>query len=475
MNIVQKLVKNTAALLIMQITTMVLSLIFSIYLAKYLGVNYFGKYSFALSFTTLLAIIVDIGFNQITVREISRDKTKLKKIIENTIPIKILLSLIYFISIFVLINLMDYPYDTKVIVYILAVYTILNSFATLFKSVFNAYEMMEYTSLISIFEKVITVFFGILFLIHGFGLTEIVLLYPFVTSIGIGICLITLSKKFTNFKIEMDLSFWKYLIMCSIPFGIFSIFITINYRIDTIMLSILKDDSAVGWYNAAYNLVMALQFIPTSFVSSLFPLISRFNIDQKTSLMLTLEKSLKVLMIIAFPLAIGTIILADRIILQTYGQGFENSIFPLQILVLSVIPIFIHNVLGSIIIAIDKEKNAIPMWVLCAIINITLNYILIPDYGIIAACMTTLISEVIICLQFYHFVTKNFYKISLKKLIYKPLIGGLLMGVFLLVFKNTNFIVLVFAGMLVYFIAIYKIRVLSEDDLKLLKKLTVKV
>jgi O-antigen/teichoic acid export membrane protein len=473
-NIIQKIVKNTTALIIMQVITMGLGLIFSIYLAKYLGVRDFGKYSFALSFTTLLAIIVDIGFNQLTVRELSRDNTKLGKFIGNIIPIKILLSLLYVISIYILINLMQYPNDTKVIVYIFAAFTILNSFGGLFKSIFNAYEMMEYTSFISILEKAIIVFFGTSLLIYGFNLKEVVSMYPFATFIGIAICLITLSKKFINIKIEIDMPFWKHLIMCSIPFGIFSTFITINYRIDTIMLSILKDDSAVGWYNAAYTLVIALHFIPTSFISSIFPLISRFNIDQKASLIIAYEKSLKILMMIAFPLTIGTIILADRIILETYGKGFENSIYPLQILILSIIPIFIHNVLGAIILAIDKEKNAIPMWALCTIINVTLNYILIPHYGIIAACITTLISEIIICLQFYYFVNKNFYKIPFQKIIYKPLIGGLLMGVFLLTLKDINLIVLVLAGSLVYFITIYKIRMFSEDDLSLLKKLIVK-
>ena len=84
----------------MQITTMCLGLLFSIYLAKYLGVSDFGKYSFALSFTALLSMIVDVGFNQLTVREISRDKTKLGKFVGNILPLKIFLSVIYFMVIY---------------------------------------------------------------------------------------------------------------------------------------------------------------------------------------------------------------------------------------------------------------------------------------------------------------------------------------------------------------------------------------
>lgn len=474
MNTTQKIVKNTTVLVIMQITTMCLGLIFSIYLAKYLGVSDFGKYSFALSFTSLLSIIVDVGFNQLTIREISRDNTKLGKFVGNIIPLKIFLSFIYFMIIYLLLNLMKYPYDTKVLVYIFAVFTILSSFGGFLKSIFNAYEIMEYTSFISILEKMIIVFSGVVLLILGNSLIEVVSIYPIAAFIGIILCSVILIKKISNFEFEMNLTLWRDLLTSSIPFGIFSIFIAINYRIDTVMLSILKDDATVGLYSAAYNLVLALNFIPASYINSIFPLISRLSVDKNKSLIIAYEKSLKYLLITAIPLAIGTIILADKIILLTYGEGFKDSSYALQILILAVIPIFIHNVLGAIILAINREKAAIPMWAVCATINIILNYILIPNYGFVGASITTLISEIAICLQFYYFVNRNFYQISIQKIIFKPLIGGLSMAIFLLFFRDINIIILDIAASLVYFATIYKMDIFSEDDLNLLRKIVVK-
>lgn len=474
MNFIQTIVKNTTALIIMQIVTMCLGLIFSIYLARYLGVSDFGKYSFALSFTSLLSIIVDVGFNQLTVREISRDKTKLEEFVGNIIPIKICLSLIYFIIIYLLLSLMKHPYDTKIVVYMFVIFTILSSFGDFIKSIFNAYEIMEYISFISILEKVIIVFSGVALLILGYSLIEVVLMYPIAAFISMILCSSILIKKVSSFKFEVNLPVWKYLVISSLPFGIFSIFIAINYRIDTIMLSILKDDTTVGLYNAAYTLVLALNFIPGSYVNSIFPLISRLSIDRNTSLIIAYEKSLKYLLIIAIPLTIGTIMLADKIILLIYGEGFKDSSYALQILIIAVIPIFIHNVLGAIILAINREKDAIPMWAVCAAINIILNYIFIPRYGFVAASITTLISEIIICLQFYYFVNRNFYHVSIQKFIWKPLIGGLLMAIFLLFLRDINIIISVIAASFVYFVIIYKINIFSEEDLNLLRKIIVK-
>ena len=453
---------------------MCLGLLFSIYLAKYLGVSDFGKYSFALSFTALLSMIVDVGFNQLTVREISRDKTKLGKFVGNILPLKIFLSVIYFMVIYLSLDLMKYPYDTKVVVYIFAAFTILSSFGGFLKSIFNAYEIMEYTSFISILEKIIIVSSGVSLLILGYNLIEVTSMYPIAAFISIILCSIILIKKVSKFKFEMNLSIWRYLLTSSIPFGIFNIFIAINYRIDTVMLSILKDDATVGLYSAAYTLVLALNFIPASYINSIFPLISRLSVDKNNSLIIAYEKSLKYLLIIAIPLAFGTIILADKIVFLTYGESFKESSYALQILILAVIPIFIHNVLGAIILAINREKDAIPMWAVCAAINITLNYMLIPSYGFIGASITTLISEIVICLQFYYFVNRNFYRISIQKIICKPLIGGLSMAIFLIFLRDINIIILVIAASVVYFATIYKIQIFSEDEIKLLKKIVVK-
>lgn len=469
MNVVQKIIKNTSLLILMQIVTMLLSLVFTAYLARYLGVDNFGKYSFALSFTSLFVIIVDLGFNQLTTREISRDPKLLKKYMNNIIPIKITLSLIFLITIFVLINFMKYPSDTVIIVYIFAIYTVLNSFGGLFKSVFNAFEVMEYISSISIIEKLIMVSCGVALLILKYDLVKVVAIYPIASFISIVLCSIICAKKYFKFNFEFDYKFWKVLILSSIPFGVFSIFITINYKIDTIMLSIMKGDSVVGWYNAAYTLVLALLIIPSSVITSLFPLLSRNIIDQKETSYVLYEKSLKYLIIIALPIVAGTIILADKIIIWMYGENFKSSIFALQILILSIIPTFMHNVFGAIILAINKEKNAVFMWALCATANVTLNYLFIPYYGLIGASITTLISEIIIWLQFNCFISKYNYKVKYVEIFYRPLIASLIMSIFLIIFRDSDLFLLIITGAFIYFICEYLMNGFSEDDIRLFK------
>ena len=470
MNTVQTIAKNTGALTLMHIVTMILGIIFTVSLARCFGDIAFGKYSFALAFTALFAVLMDLGFNQLMIREVARDKALAKKYMGNILIIKLFLSIIFFALVVAVVNLMHYPSDTKIIVYIFGASTILTSFGGLFRAVFRAFEKMEYDSLLTIIQKVIVVSIGLTLLFLGYNLIQVVSVFLLGGVIDVVFSLIVTVKKFAKPEFEVDFSFWKRSIMNAIPFGIFALFMVVNYRVDTVMLSIMKGDAVVGWYNAAYALIFALYFIPTAFVGALFPVFSRLSTNSRNLLERTYEKSFKYLLIVSIPLAVGTSILADKIIMIVYGEIFVNSVIALQILIWAIIPIFIYHCLGAIILAIDKEKNAILMWGLCASVNIILNLILIPTLSYIGASLTTVFSETILFMLFFYFISKHFYHISIHKILYKPLIASLLMGMFIFYFKEINLAILIGLAIFIYISVLLITRTFSEEDIRLFKQ-----
>ncbi|MCK4491975.1 MAG: oligosaccharide flippase family protein, partial [Candidatus Altiarchaeales archaeon] len=139
MNTVQIIAKNTGALVLMNIVTLGLGLIFTVAIARSFGDVAFGKYSFALAFTSLFAVIMDLGFNQLAIREIARDKKLAEKYMGNIILMKLLLSILFLVFIVIVINLMGYPSSTKLIVYVFGVYVVLSSFGQFFRAIFHAF------------------------------------------------------------------------------------------------------------------------------------------------------------------------------------------------------------------------------------------------------------------------------------------------------------------------------------------------
>jgi O-antigen/teichoic acid export membrane protein len=116
----------------------------------------------------------------------------------------------------------------------------------------------------------------------------------------------------------------------------------------------MKGDAVVGWYNAAYRLVMGLQFIPLALVGAIYPILSRYHsISAKDNLMIVYEKAFKLLSMLAIPLGIGTSLLADRIIIFLYGNNFSNSIIALQILIWVVSLFFIYSIVAYVLVSIN--------------------------------------------------------------------------------------------------------------------------
>ncbi|NMC59539.1 MAG: oligosaccharide flippase family protein [Candidatus Methanofastidiosa archaeon] len=147
MSSAQKIAKNTGVLLLSRIVCYVLGFIYVIYSARYLGAANFGILSFAIAFTGIFEVFVDLGLNSLATREVARNKSLAIKYINNIIVIKTILSILNFLIIAILVNLLGYPLQTIEVVYLLTLYLILFNFSSMFFSIFQAFEKMEYQSL----------------------------------------------------------------------------------------------------------------------------------------------------------------------------------------------------------------------------------------------------------------------------------------------------------------------------------------
>ena len=220
MNTVQTIAKNTGVLGISQVITSIVGFILLIYIARYLGEVGFGKYSFAVSFTTLFSIFANLGINQFIIRELARNKNLTNEYLTNVSLIKLLLSFLAFGSIVVTINLIDYPQDTTYAVYLFGIYMILTSFALTFRSIFQAFERMEYHAVVMIIEKLILITLVLFVLFSGYGLIELTYVYIFAGIVGVTISFSIVLIKIAKPKPMIDFSFWKTLIIGAIPFGL---------------------------------------------------------------------------------------------------------------------------------------------------------------------------------------------------------------------------------------------------------------
>lgn len=473
MNTLKRIFKNMLSLYAAQFVVSILSLVFTVFVAKYLGSEEFGRYSFALAYVSIFVIFSDLGYNTLMVREIARNKTIAQKYLSNVLTFRILISFIIFVILITVINLTNHSTNEKNIIYIFGISTLLIAISDTYRVTFRAFEKMEYEALTTILLTTIRIICGIFVLYLGYGIIGVAIAFVISAILDFMFSFFICNKKLIKPTLELDLYFLKNTIKVAIPLATISLFSLIFVKTDTIMLSFIQGDAATGLYNAAYTLILGLKSIPRLYFIVVFPLMANYFISSKKSLKLIYTKSFQYLFTIGLPITIGITILAEQIINIMYGPEYQNSIQILQILAWDALLMFLYTPLAELLVSANNEKQMNIIAGIAAVINVVLNFMLIPLYSYIGASIATIISEVVLFALYFYIINRKYYKFNFTLLI-KPTIASFVMGITTYLFKEISLVILVPMMIVYYFLILYVIGGVSNSEKEMIKMLTKK-
>jgi O-antigen/teichoic acid export membrane protein len=472
MNTIQRIAKNTLVFAVAQVVSYLLDFFFIMFIARYLGAEAFGILSFALAFTAIFIVLSDLGLQQLTTREVARDKSLTPKYLGNITIIKLILVVITFGLITLTINLLGYPQQTITVVYLVGLSLIFNAFTQMFNSIFQAYERIEFMSLGQVLRAILLLGGALLGISQGFSVFGFALLYPIVNILVLGYSFAVSIKKFVLPKIEIDFSFWKSSLREALPFGLTAIFVTIYFYIDTVMLSLMKGDTVVGWYNAAYRSVYVLLFIPGAYFASIYPVMSRFFVSSAKSLRLIYERSSRLIFMLALPIATGITLLAGRIILLIFGAEYASSIIALQILIWAVFFSFITNTPLWTLNSINKQRIVTGIAFLGMVLNIILNLILIPGLSYIGASIATVATEFLCFTLLFYYAARLFGNPLSLNFIAKTILSSSIMALYVIYCgKLMNIGLVIFTAAVIYMLLLLLLRAFSKEDVSMIRRL----
>lgn len=463
--------RNIAFKFIGEITSRLLMLLLYIYAARKLGNTGFGKYSFAYSFCALFMIFIDLGLNTLLVRDIAKQREKTANYVSNITMIKLGASLFVFLLITLIVNILGYPPDMKILIQLMAVMTAGVGFLDFIGSVFCAWEKMNYESWIKIFNKVLVSFFGIGLLYLGYGLIAFsgAVAASYVISAVLGIYLV--QKIITRIKFTFDLKFWYNLVKTAFPLGLANVFILIYLRADVVMLGFLgAPEGEVGWYSASRKIIESLESLPYLITWGMLPIISdMYGRDREVFARIN-EKVFKFMMIICMPVVFGLFVLSDKITLFIYGEGFIESSISLKILIWAVIFLFSNYIFTNMLVVIEKQRYIAASTFLTVIVNLGMNILLIPRLGYIGATIALLFTQVAAVVLMLYFLN-GLVDIKFVASAWKPFLAGLAMGVFLYLLRDMNLFILAAGGAVIYVFSIYLLKTFTENDYVIIRKL----
>lgn len=449
-------------------TSKIVAFLAGILIARYLGESLFGVFSFAVAFTGIFGIMSDFGLKVLCRREIARDVKSSNKYLIDSFVAKGILSFISLLVLFVLIQFMDYPSEKQYSIYLAAAATLILSFTDHIRSVFQAHNKMALGSNLNIGRNILRFILTYIVLAKGYGILAVLIVMIAVRLLELAVASVVLHLTVEPIKPKINLRDSKSLMLRALPFGFSSVFILIYYKIDITMLSFMTNDQAVGLYSAAYNLIEGLLFVPLAFTTAITPLASQLFYKSLTRMRNVCAESLRYMAMISLPIAVGTTLFASKIINIIYGKQYFGSVLALQVLIWSIVPTFLHYVLGLFVVSTNNEKQGTINTGSCAILNVLLNLVLIPKYSFVGAAVATIITEAFLVVMNYRVLHRVFESFKLVGSIYKPLAASLIMASVAFV-PNAGFALTVPLALVLYIGTLWILGGFSRDDIDMIK------
>lgn len=465
MALARKIAYNVAVSSASKILSTVLALVSIAFITRYLGKEGFGNYATVLAFLSFFAALGDLGLYTISTREISKEGADEARIMGNIFTLRILSALVIFIIAPAVVLFFPYPGEVKKGIIIVALSFSFSSGYQVLNGIFQKNLVMDKVAIAELAGKILQVGFIIFAVKERLGFNWIIasLLFNMILSFVI---VFSWSRKYLRFRPEFDFKYWKQFLRESLPLGAAAVITFAYFKMDTVILSILKSSADVGIYNAAYKVLENITFFPAMIVGLIFPLLSKHIFADREAFLAIANKTFKVFVVLVLPLIIGIFFLSGGVIQVIGGGGFSEAATVLRILVFAIALIFFGNFFNSILIAANLQKKLLLVMGVAAVLNIGLNLVFIPKFSYIGAAYVSVFTEfLVVALGLYVSVKTVKYLPSVEKFS-AILMSGAAMALFLFLFKQESFFFLLVSSPLVYFFVLWIFKAIKTEEIR---------
>jgi len=453
----------------------VLSFVYFLFISNTLLAEQLGQYVFALSFTTMFSIFVDLGLSPVLTREASKDHQQANLYLKNVLSLKIPLSIITILAAWIVIYFSGKPANVQLLVFLASFIMLLDSFSLSFWVIFRSMQNMLYESVATILVQIIIFILGLTALKLS-GEVKYLIMALVVASLFnfcLSFCLLKFKLKFSllpQFDKKIINSFLKILP----AFAIAGFFIKVYNTSDSVLLSYLDSDRAVGLYAVPAKIIYSFQqVIPAAFSAVIFPAFSYYYANSKKMLELTFERAFMYLSIISWPIAIGIFVLIPQIISRIW-PAYSTVIPCFYVMVLALPFIFLAFPTGYLLNSCDRQNQTTINRGIITVLAVILNIILIPKLSFYGAGITFFITNFILLFMDFYWVRQviGLNYLTLFKVSAKSIVAALVMAAAIILIRPYFglFVEVPFGGA-VYFICLFILRGLNFNELfKILKK-----
>jgi stage V sporulation protein B len=484
MSYTKRAFKGFLIVFVISIMAAFLGYLIRIVLARNLTVAEYGLFFSVFTLVNFFAIFNGLGMGEAMTKYIPEFQVKKsdEKIANAIFYLSVMMLASFMIVGLLLLSfsnvLTKYYFKTYLAGHLLLLFFLIMVFSNLrgvLRNIYQGFQKMTGYALIYLLENAFTLL--ILLLLFAFKKDIFTAAYAHIAGyvLVLAIFIFLLFKFFPfKYKLYFDKRLFKKLISFGLPVVIIILGGMLIVYVDTLILTYFRSLSEVGIYNVVVPTVMIIQFFASAIATVSFPMISELWARRKKKF---LEQGVKMLLKYSFVILIPAVLIVlffSRLILSLmFGEQYVPGTLTMQVLAVAIIFLSLHSIISPLFAGTGRPKIAMRIIIQGAVLNVLINFIAIPRYGMLGAAVTSLLTYA------YIFIVsvvklKQFIKVELPLMNWvKTLIsGGLMIGLIwmlkevlvLNVYLETAITIIV--GGLFYLFLIWAGKLVSVEEIK---------
>lgn len=460
--------RNSILLFGFHVLTKSLAFVSFILLAKYLGTQIFGVYNYAFALTALFIPLCDLGMDTYLMREVPRlGKEEIPRQLGAVLSWKGLLTFLVFLAMSLTGGILDVFGTERFFIVVLAgLITLLRTYWTTFASFFRAIDRVGYETGMLSLARIAEFIVIVLSISLDAGLLSLLSVMAVVNIVFVSGTHILVRTRFTRPIMVGDFAHMISIFRGGLPFALATIFSAIYFNFDTVLISKYVGDEAAGIYRAAYNLIFPLTMFGLAISGAVFPFASQNYRTHPREVEEVIRRSVIQLAMISLPIAVATTMFSGEIVHLLFAPEYAESAACLAILVWFLPIVFLTNLYGNTLGAIDQQSFVLKVTILSAVFNVAANFALVPLYAQVGASIVIVLTA-LLGFVFLFFRMRGTIRsaVPIQALI-RIALAGVFMLPLLLFRSDVHVVLLLLLSVVLYFGALLLLRALSLGDLK---------
>ena len=377
-----RLIRNAAALLASQPVTWVLTLVFTVMVPRNVGPVEWGEWGVAQALGGLAIVLFDMGINTVVVKSVGRNPERAESTVGVALTLRLLLCPVIVVAMLGFSFVGGYSAHTRLLIVLSAMTAAASSLALTAAYGLQAFERMHLCALASVLTSV--------FLTTG-AVVMVKLLALGVISIGalaLGAQLISLVlqlvwlDRLVRIRPVIDFRVVAQLVRDGLSYWVTRGIVTVYGWLPVVLISLLGATQENGWYGVALQLVSLPGFLIYAVTTAVFPSLSRGLVHGSDESIEVVGRCFRLLVTLSLPMAVGLALVSGNLVAVLYGAWFAPASQVLLVMSLIIPPVFVATLVGTFLIAADREVQwTLAMAVLCAG-NLGLNLLTIPFFHV---------------------------------------------------------------------------------------------